>query len=118
MHLPETWLGVLALVVLAFAVAGGALTAFMLLTDRNPPLDLGLVHGRAGVAGILVLAIAAMLGVETGARVWAALVLLALTVAGGAMLYFFIRRKGILSGAMILGHGALAVAALATLLFA
>lgn len=117
MQLPETWLGLLALVVLLCAMMGGALTAFMLLTDRSPPVDLGLVHGRVGVAGILILVVATMLGYETSSSIKPALGLFVLTVMGGATLYFLIRRKGILPKLIIFGHGALAVAALATFLF-
>lgn len=117
MQLPETWLGLLALVVLVCATMGGALTAFMLLTDRNAPMDLGLVHGRAGVAGILLLLVVVFLGNETGSSIKPALGLFILTAMGGATLYFLIRRKGILPKLIIFGHGALAVVALATFLF-
>lgn len=117
MQLPETWLGLLALIVLTGAMLGGALTAFLLLTDRNAPMDLGLVHGRAGIAGMLLLLVVVLLGNETGPLIKPALGLFLLTAVGGATLYFLIRRKGMLPRLVIFGHGALAVAALATLLF-
>ena len=40
-----------------------------------------------------------------------------LTAAGGVVLYFIIRRKGILPKTIIFAHGALAVTALAVFLF-
>jgi hypothetical protein len=117
MQLPETWLGLSALVVLIGATMGGALTAFMLLTNRNAPLDIGMLHGRSGVAGIFLLLLVVILGNETRPSLTPALGLYLLTAMGGATLYFLIRRKGILPKLIILAHGALAVAALAAFLF-
>jgi hypothetical protein len=42
MQLPETWLGISALVALAGAVIGGAITAFVRLAEKNTPFDIGL----------------------------------------------------------------------------
>ena len=117
MQLPETWPAIAALVILVCATAGGALTAFVRLTDRNTPVDIGLLHGRAGVAGILLLLASVLPGFENGPAVKPALGLFMLTVAGGVTLYFVIRRKGILPKTIIFAHAALAVSALAVFLF-
>lgn len=117
MVLPETWLGILALIALIGAVAGGVATAILLITDRNAPMDLGLLHGRTGVLGIILLLISAYSGAETSLSIKPALGVLMLTVAGGATLYYLIRRKGILSKTVILIHGSLAITSLSILLF-
>lgn len=67
MQLPETWLTIISLVILCGTVLGGAATAFVRLTDKNTPFDIGLLHGRAGVFGIalLVLSFATRLCAKT-----------------------------------------------------
>ncbi len=117
MGLPETGLGMLALAVLVSAIIGGAATALLLITDRNAPMDLGLVHGRTGIFGILLLLITAYIGTETSLSIKPALGAFILTVAGGATLYYLIRRKGILSKTVILIHGSLAIVSISILLF-
>ena len=117
MGLPETWSGILALTALTGAAAGGAVTALFLITDKNAPMDLGLLHGRTGIFGIILLLISAYLGTDTGLSIKPALGALMLTVAGGATLYYLIRRKGILSKTVILVHGSLAIASISILLF-
>ena len=116
MQLPETWLGVLALVVLVCAVLGGALTAFVRLADKNTPVDTGLLHGRAGAIGILLLLLLEFFGNETHLSLKPALTALVLTVVLGTVLYYIIRRKGILPKTVILVHAAFAVTGLALLL--
>lgn len=117
MQLPETWLGILALVVLVCAMMGGVMTAFLRLADKDISIDTGLLHGRAGVAGILLLLLVVFPGNETSPSIKLALGLLILTTIGGVALYFIIRRKGIMPKAIIFAHAALAVAAMATFLF-
>jgi hypothetical protein len=117
MQLPETWLGISALVVLAGAVIGGAITAFVRLAEKNTPFDIGLLHGRAGVLGGLLLILSVFIGNETSPSLKPTLGLLAFTVLGGVTLYFLIRRRGILPKSVIFIHGALAVSAFHTLLF-
>ena len=116
MQLPETWLGILALTVLVCAIIGGALTAFVRLTDRNTPVDIGLLHGRMGVVGILLLFLLVFFGDEFNHSIKPALVLFLVTVTAGVALYFIIRRKGILPKTVIFAHGALAVTAVTVLL--
>jgi hypothetical protein len=117
MHLPETWLDILAVLLLLGAMMGGALTAFLLLTDRSAPVNLGFLHGGAGATGILLLLLAVLLGQETHSSMTAALGLFMLTGVGGVTLYFLIRRKGVLPKLIIFAHGGLAISAMAVLLF-
>jgi drug/metabolite transporter (DMT)-like permease len=117
MQLPETWPGILALLVLVCAMMGGVMTAFLRLTDKDISIDTGLLHGRAGVAGILLLLLVVLLGNETSPSITLALGLFMLTTIGGVALYFIIRRKGIMPKTIIFAHGTLAVAALAIFLF-
>ncbi len=117
MQLPETWLGILALVVLVCAMIGGVMTAYLRLADKDMSIDTGLLHGRAGVAGILLLLLAVFLGNEINPSMKPALGIFILTAMGGVVLYFIIRRKGIIPKTIIFAHGALAVAALAVFLF-
>ena len=117
MQWPETLLATVALVMLVSAVMVGALTAYMRLADRNTPIDIGLLHGRAGATASLLLLFAVVWGNEGSRNIPPALGLLLLTILGGVTLYFLIRRKGVLSKAVILLHGTFAVAAVYTLLF-
>ena len=117
MQLPETWLAISSLVVLCTAILGGAATAFVRLADKNTPFDIGLLHGRAGVFGTILLVISVIVGNETGQSVKPAIGLLILTVMGGVALYFIIRRKGVLPKSIIFIHGTFAISAAYTLLF-
>ena len=118
MQLPETWLALSSsLVVVCCAVAGGAATAYVRLADKNTPFDIGLLHGRAGVFGTMLLVLSIVIGNETGQSIKPAIGFLILTVIGGVALYFIIRRKGILPKSIILIHGIFAMVAVFTLLF-
>lgn len=117
MQIPETWLAIASLVVLCIAVIGGAATAFVRLTDKNTPIDIGLLHGRTGVFGAVLLVLSIVIGNETGQSIKPAIGLLILTVLGGVALYFIIRRKGILPKSIIFIHGTFAMSAVYTLLF-
>lgn len=117
MQLPESGLALSALAILAAAVAGGAITAYVRLAEKNTPFDIGLLHGRAGAFAAMLLAIAVTIGDETGPSVKPALGLLALTVLAGTALYFLIRRKGVLPKSVILVHAGFAGSAVYTLLF-
>lgn len=116
MQLPETFLALTALVILAGVIVGGALTAYMRLADKNTPIDIGLLHGRAGAAATLLLMLSVVVGQETSHNLKPALGLLTLTILGGVTLYFLIRRRGILSKGVILAHASFAVGAVYTLL--
>lgn len=117
MQLPETWLAIASLVVLCCATIGGAVTAFVRLADKNTPFDIGLLHGRAGVFGTMLLVLSIVIGNETGQSIKPAIGLLILTVMGGVALYFIIRRKGLLPKGIIILHGAFAISAIYTILF-
>lgn len=117
MQLPETWLAIASLTVLCGAVIGGAATAFVRLADKNTPFDIGLLHGRAGVFGTILLVLSIVFGNETDQVTKLTIGLLVLTVLGGVTLYFIIRRKGILPKSIIFIHGLFAVSAVYTLLF-
>ena len=64
MLLTENWPGIVLLVLLVCAILGGAVTAFVRLTDKNTAIDIGLLHGRLGVAGILLLFLLMLMGNE------------------------------------------------------
>jgi hypothetical protein len=117
MQLPETWLAIASLTVLCTVIIIGAATAYVRLAEKNTPIDIGLLHGRAGVFGTMLLVLSVIIGNETGQSIKPAIGLLILTVLGGAALYFIIRRKGILPKSIILLHGTFAVAAVYTILF-
>lgn len=117
MQLPETWLAISALAVLAGAIIGGTITAFVRIADKNTPFDIGLLHGRAGALGTMLLAVSFFIGNETNQHIKQTLGLLVLTISGGVALYFLIRRKGMLPKSIIFIHGALAVGAVHILLF-
>jgi len=117
MQVPESGLALSALAILAAAVIGGAMTAYVRLAEKNTPFDIGLLHGRAGAFAAILLALSVFIGNETAPSVKAALGLLVLTVLGGTALYFLIRRKGVLPKSVILIHAGLAVTAVYTLLF-
>jgi hypothetical protein len=118
LQLLETWQGTLTVVIITVAIMGGGLTAFVRLTDRNTPVDLGLLHGRMGVVGVLLLVVLTVQAEKLNVLVNSAIALFILTVVAGTILYFIIRRKGILPKAIIFVHAALAVCGLAALLFA
>lgn len=117
MQLPETWLVIASLVVLCGAVIGGVATAYVRLTDKNTPIDIGILHGRAGVISTMLLVLSVVIGNEIGQSIKPAIGLLVLTVLGGVALYFIIRRKGVLPKSIIFIHGAFAMTAVYTILF-
>lgn len=119
MALPETLLGGFVLIVLLGATMGGALAAILLLANKSLPIkvDLGILHGRMGVAGVVLLGITFIMGDERNLTVAPALGAYIITVIGGATLYFLIRRKGVFPKIVVLAHGGLAVASLYILAF-
>jgi len=117
MQIPDSGLAVAALVILCVAVIGGAVTAYLRLADKNISFDTGLLHGRAGVIGTMLLVFSIVIGNETGESIKPAIGLLVLTVLGGIALYFIIRRKGILPKSIIFLHGAFSITAVYTILF-
>lgn len=112
----ENWSLILVLMLFAGAIIGGVFTAFVRFTDKNTAIDTGLLHGRLGVVGILLLLLILM-GREFKLSVEPALGLFVFTAMAGVLLYFIIRRKGILPWPIIFAHAALAVISLVVLLF-
>ena len=117
MQIPETGFALISLIILCAAIIGGAATAYVRLADKNTPFDIGILHGRAGVFGTMLLVLSIVIGNETSPSVKPTIALLILTVLGGVALYFIIRRKGLLPKSIIFIHGAFAITAVYTLLF-
>jgi hypothetical protein len=107
----------MALIIICMAIAGGALTAYARLADKNTPIDTGLLHGRLGVAGVAILAYIGITGDTLTSSVKPALFVFILTIIGGVTLYYIIRRKGILPVSIIFAHGLLAITGLLTLIY-
>ena len=107
----------LAVILFASAALGGAFMAIRILTNKNAPLAVALLHGGAGAAGLLTLLLAVLSLDEFGAAG------LALTIFGAnALLGFYLfschLRRRPWPKAAVLIHGAAAVTAFAILLFA
>jgi len=117
MQLPETGLATAALVILCLVLVGGAATAYARLADKNTPIDIGLLHGRAGAFALILLILSITVATEPATAIKPVIALLILTLLGGATLYYVIRRKGILPISIILIHAAFAISAVYTLLF-
>lgn len=115
MQLPESGLATTALFILIGTIVGGALTAYARLADKNTPIDIGLLHGGAGVTAAMLLLASILAGSEASPNTEPALGLLALTITAGVTLYFLIRRKGILPKSIIFLHGLFAAGAVHTL---
>ncbi len=106
-------LRVLIPVFFATAALGGLLTACLLLFDVSLPvrIDTGKVHGRIGVLATVLL----LVYVTRQADVVSETRLLALagffvTIMVGGLLFFLIRRKGMLPKSLIMAHGVAAIA--------
>ncbi|MCW8935585.1 MAG: hypothetical protein OQK98_12740 [Gammaproteobacteria bacterium] len=117
MLLTENWPLILVLMLFAGAIIGGVFTAFVRFTDTNTSIDTGLLHGSLGVVGILLLLLMILMGREFKLSVEPALGLFVFTAMAGVLLYFIIRRKGILPWPIIFVHAAFAVISLVVLLF-
>ncbi len=106
-----------AIVLFAIAALGGATMAVLHFRGQSPPkLALAAVHGVFAAAGLVVLLVA-MLQVGTGGAQGIALGLFVVAALGGfALLSFHLRGKP-LPGALIVGHGLLAVAGFGILLW-
>lgn len=117
MQLPETLFAIASLIILCGAVLVGFATAYVRLAEKNTPVDIGLIHGRAGVFSTMLLVLSIVVGNESAQAIKPVIGLLILTVLGGVALYFIIRRKGILPKSIIAIHGFFAVSAVYALLF-
>jgi hypothetical protein len=116
MPLPESPLATAALFILAGAVAVGGLTAYVRLAEKNTPVDVGLLHGGAGLTAALLLLVSLFRDNTANPNTAPTLGFLALTILAGITLYYLIRRRGLLPKTLVLIHALLAVSAVHTLL--
>ncbi len=96
-------------IILSGTVVIGGITAYARLAEKNTPLDVGLLHGGAGITAALLLLVSLFQDTRGAAP---SLGLLTLTILAGITLYFVIRRRGVLPKSLILLHAALALSAL------
>ncbi len=108
-----------ATILFAVAAAGGVVMAYIrLIGHRNPPVALSMLHGFLAAAGLTLLIYAALTTRLPGLAL-AALALLVLAAAGGAVMnlgYHWKQRP--LPAGLLIVHAVLAVIALIMLLFA
>lgn len=106
----------IAALLLALAALGGLTAAFLRYrSGSNPPMQLSLIHGAAGAAG-LVLAIAAGFADEFTSRHTIAVALLVIAALGGFVLFGTHLRDRLISLPVIGIHALVAVAGYVTLL--
>ena len=105
----------LALVLFAIAAGGGALLAFLRLSNKPLPLPLALLHGALAASGLVVLALA-VFGNKASGHAGLALGLFVLAALGGFGLFSFQLRKMTLPLPVVFIHGAVAVIAFLILL--
>lgn len=111
MSLPDSAWTTAALFILSGTVVVGGLTAYARLAEKNTPIDIGLLHGGAGITAALLLLVFLAVEDRPGPSVAPALGLLALTILAGITLYFVIRRRGLLPKSLVLLHALLALGA-------
>ncbi len=107
-----------AIILFAVAALGGATMAVLHFRGRAaPPVVLAVLHGLFAASGLVVLSLAVLRsGVEGTPAIALGMFLLA-ALGGFGLLSFHLRRRR-LPGALVLGHGLLAVAAFLLLLVA
>jgi hypothetical protein len=101
-----------SLIVLSGTVVIGGITAYARLAEKNTPVDVGLLHGGAGITAALLLFVSLFVQDTPGPDAAQTLALLALTILAGVTLYFVIRRRGVLPKSLVLLHAVLALSAL------
>lgn len=107
----SAWM-IASLIVLSGTVVIGGITAYARLAEKNTPVDVGLLHGGAGITAALFLLVSLFVQDAPGPGAAQTLALLALTILAGVTLYFVIRRRGVLPKSLILLHAVLALSAL------
>lgn len=115
MAFPDSAWTIASLIILSGTVVVGGLTAYARLAEKNTPIDIGLLHGGAGIAVALILLVALFVDDASGPGAAKALGLVVLTLLAGITLYFVIRRRGVLPKSLVLLHALLALSALHTL---
>lgn len=107
-----------AIILFAVAALGGATMAVLHFRGRAaPPVALAVLHGLLAASGLVVLSLA-VLRSGSGGRPAMALGLFLLAALGGFGLLSFHLRRRRLPGALVVGHGLLAVAGFLLLLAA
>jgi hypothetical protein len=104
-----------ALVLLACAALLGALLLTFVLRSRHTPKGIALLHGALAAAGIVVLIV---MWIVSGSTPRGSLALFVVAALGGAVLIIQDLRKGQAPKALALGHGLIALIALALLVAA
>ena len=108
---------IVALVLFAVAAAGGALLAFLRLSNKPLPTPLALLHGALAACGLAALAFHA-LGPAGASQARLALAIFVVAALGGFVLFSLHLRKKPLPVPLVLVHGAVAVVAFLILLVA
>jgi hypothetical protein len=101
-----------ALVLLATAALVGASLLVLALRGRHTPKGIALLHGVLAAAGIIVLAITWLV---VGEAPRLALTLFVIAAGGGAVVLALDLRRGGVPKPLAVGHGLIALAALALL---
>ena len=101
-----------ALVLLAAAALLGITLLTFVLRDRHTPKGVALLHGGFAALGIVALVVYWIVA-PTAPRI--SLALFVLAAAGGAVLIVLDLRRGKVPKALALGHGVIALSALALL---
>jgi hypothetical protein len=107
----------LALVLFAMAAMGGALLAFLRLSNRPLPTALALLHGALAASGLAALAYY-VLGTGGSSQARIALAIFVVAALGGFVLFAFHLQKKQLPVPLVVIHGAVAVIAFLILLVA
>src|SRR5690242_14112790 len=101
-----------ALLLLGLAALGGLVLLSFVLRGHHTPKGIALVHGVLAAAGIVVLAVSWL---AAGNAPRASLLLFVVAAAGGAIVLIQDLRKGRAPKLLAVGHGLVALAALALL---
>ncbi|MDE2292469.1 MAG: hypothetical protein KGL53_10330 [Elusimicrobia bacterium] len=107
----------IAIVLFGLSACGGAYLAWRHLSGRTPGVPLALVHGAAGAAGLVVLALALQASGTLGRGLGTAALAVFVLAATGGFLLFGLHLKGRpLPKAGVLVHAAAAVVGFLALL--
>lgn len=107
-----------ALVLFAVAALGGVSMAVLQFRGRAaPPMPLAVLHGLFAASGLVVLLLVVLRSGAGGSAAIALGLLLLAALGGFGLLAFHLRRRA-LPGALVVGHGLLAVAGFLVLLAA
>ena len=94
----------ITVIVLGLAALGGWLVGLLHINGKSPGVGLGVGHGFAALAGVILL-ILAMGQLLTGTLPLVALVLMLASSLGGSLLFIMHLRNRPLPAFIILGHG-------------